>query len=244
MAIDMAAYGKKSKNSSGGSGSGGSSGSEGGDKNGGGSTGGSTGDEGGDKGPSTPSEPAIPPEPAPNPNPNPDQQQPNQYGTTGPCNPGTDAKCAASQPVQPQPIKCPQGKECVPGPDCPENQACIPEQCPSGFEFGANGCTRDIVQEPTPTPTPGIPGITPTPTPTPTPQPTPTPIIQNTAIAISIVVNQIKNIFKSHTTVNNIVPTQVPQTFFLKNQTVPLHLCNGVAPGPCYDIVHQSIIIP
>lgn len=119
MAIDMAAYGKKSKNSSGGSGSGGSSGSEGGDKNGGGSTGGSTGDEGGDKGPSTPSEPAIPPEPAPNPNPNPDQQQPNQYGTTGPCNPGTDAKCAASQPVQPQPIKCPQGKECVPGPDCP-----------------------------------------------------------------------------------------------------------------------------
>jgi hypothetical protein len=68
----------------------------------------------------------------------------------------------------------------------------------------------------------------------------------NTAIAISIVnqINQITNIFRSHTTVNNIVPTQVPQTFFARNTTVPLHLCNGVTPGPCYDIVHQSVIIP
>jgi len=81
--------------------------------------------------------------------------------------------------------------------------------------------------------------IEPTPTPTPTPIAQP-PIINNQAIAISIVINQIKNIFKSHTTVNNIVPTPVPQTFFAKNQTVPLHLCNGVAPGPCYDILHKQ----
>lgn len=94
--------------------------------------------------------------------------------------------------------------------------------------------------------------ITPSPTPRLGPNPSPGTCTggsggnTNIAIAISIVnqINQIRNIFRSHTTVNNIVPAQVLQTFFLRSQIVPLHLCNGVTGGPFYDIVHQSVIIP